>query len=278
MADITMLRRELVIGYLVAGFIAVFVKPSVWKVVFFQGHGFFTTLENVIVGPFIAVVSFVCSIGNVPLAAALWHADLSFGGVISFIFADLITLPLLLIYRKYYGTKLTLRLLATFWVVMAAAGLITELIFERAGWIPAQMHDDIVHVRFAWNYTTFLNFAFLLVLGVLYWLYRNREKFGGGQGYAIDPICGMQVRTSNAPASSVRDGERVYFCSDRCRERFEKGIPVAVADAIDPVCGMTADPAHAPSRVHDGITYYFCCDGCADAFAADPGRYLQTRT
>src|SRR5205085_1086804 len=113
MADITMLRRELVIGYLVAGAMAVFVHPSVWRVVFFQGHGFATTLENVIIGPFIAVVSFVCSIGNVPLAAALWHAKLGFGGVISFIFADLITLPLLLIYRKYYGTKLTLRLLAT---------------------------------------------------------------------------------------------------------------------------------------------------------------------
>src|SRR5713101_6683199 len=113
-ADITMLRKELLIGYGVAGFIAVYVSQEVWRAVFFQGHGFLTTLENAIVGPFIAIVSFVCSIGNVPLAAALWHGGLGFGGVIAFIFADLITFPLLLVYRKYYGTKLMLRLLAAF--------------------------------------------------------------------------------------------------------------------------------------------------------------------
>jgi uncharacterized membrane protein YraQ (UPF0718 family)/YHS domain-containing protein len=222
MADITMLRKELVIGYGVAGFIAVYVSTTIWNDIFFAGHGFLTTLENVIVGPFIAVVSFVCSIGNVPLAAALWHGGLSFGGVISFIFADLITFPLLLIYRKYYGTKLTIRLLVAFWAVMSAAGLVTELIFSGAGWIPMSGHGEAVHTRFSWNYTTFLNFAFLVVFGVLYWLYRNRERFGGGHGYAIDPVCGMQVQTDNAPASVVRDGERVYFCSDHCRERFER--------------------------------------------------------
>ena len=93
-------------GYLVAGFLAVLVPVSVWNDVFWTGHGFWTTLENVIVGPFIAIISFVCSVGNVPLAAALWHGGISFGGVISFIFADLITLPLLLIYRRYYGGRL----------------------------------------------------------------------------------------------------------------------------------------------------------------------------
>jgi hypothetical protein len=226
-ADITMLRKELVIGYGVAGFIAVYVTPSIWKAVFFEGHGFWTTLENVLVGPFIAVVSFVCSIGNVPLAAALWHGGLGFGGVISFIFADLITMPLLLIYRKYYGTNLTLRLLATFWVVMSAAGLVTELIFQGAGWIPHAAHGEIVHTRFSWNYTTFLNFVFLVVFGVLYWLYRNRERLGGGMGYALDPVCGMQVRTSDAPASVVHDGKRVYFCSDHCRERFVRSTSTA---------------------------------------------------
>ena len=220
MADFMMLRRELVIGYLVAGFIAVFVHPSIWHVVFFQGHGFATTLENVLIGPFIAVVSFVCSIGNVPLAAALWHARLGFGGVVSFIFADLITFPLLLIYRKYYGTKLTLRLVALFWFVMSAAGLITELIFRSSGWIPVRVPRAVVETHWQWNYTTFLDFAFLGVFAVLYWLYRNRERFGGGRGYAIDPMCGMQVRTADAPASVVRDGQRIYFCSDHCRERF----------------------------------------------------------
>jgi uncharacterized membrane protein YraQ (UPF0718 family)/YHS domain-containing protein len=225
MADIKMLRKELVIGYGVAGFIAVYVSHEVWNAVFFQGHGFWTTLENVIVGPFIAVVSFVCSIGNVPLAAALWHGGLGFGGVIAFIFADLITFPLLLIYRKYYGTKLTLQLFATFWVVMSAAGLITELLFDGIGWIPHAGHGEVVHSRFEWNYTTYLNFVFLIVFGLLYWLYRHRARLGGGQGYAIDPICGMQVQMANAPASTVRNGERVYFCSDHCRERFEKNAP-----------------------------------------------------
>jgi len=225
MADITMLRRELVIGYGVAGFIAVFVSSSIWRAVFFEGHGFLTTLENVLVGPLIAVVSFVCSIGNVPLAAALWHGGLGFGGVISFIFADLITLPLLLIYRKYYGTGLTLRLFATFWAVMSAAGLITELIFQGAGWIPHARGPAVAEAHFAWNYTTFLNIVFIAIFALLFWLHRNQARFGGGHGYAIDPMCGMQVRTANAPASATRNGERFYFCSDHCRQRFENRTP-----------------------------------------------------
>jgi YHS domain-containing protein/uncharacterized membrane protein YraQ (UPF0718 family) len=276
MADIKMLRRELVIGYVVAGFIAVYVSHEVWRAVFFQGHGFLTTLENAIVGPFIAVVSFVCSIGNVPLAAALWHGGLAFGGVIAFIFADQNTFPLLLIYRKYYGAKLALRLLVTFWIVMSAAGAVTELIFQGAGWIPQPAHGQVVHTRLEWNYTTFLNFVFLAVFGVLYWLYRNREKFGGGKGYAIDPICGMQVRTSDAPASTVRDGKRIYFCSDRCLERFERsGVtePVQPAGAVDPICGMSVDPSTAAAeRTHQGVIYWFCSEGCAQAFDADPAR------
>ena len=108
MADLKMLRRELVFGYVVAGFLTVLVPIHFWHSVFISGHGFWTSAENAVVGPFIAVISFVCSIGNVPLAAALWVGGISFGGVIAFIFADLITFPLLLIYRKYYGTRLTL--------------------------------------------------------------------------------------------------------------------------------------------------------------------------
>src|SRR5260221_2791 len=118
---------------LVAGFMAVLVAVGIWNDVFLHGHGFWTSLENVIVGPFIAVISFVCSIGNVPMAAALWHGGISFGGVISFIFADLIALPLLLIYRKYYGTALTVRLFVVFYAVMAAAGLVVEGLFALFG-------------------------------------------------------------------------------------------------------------------------------------------------
>jgi len=220
MADLTMLRKELVIGYGVAGFLAVLVPMDVWNNVFMTGHGFWTSLQNVIVGPFIAFISFVCSIGNVPMAAALWHGGISFGGVISFIFADLIALPLVLIYRKYYGRRLTLRLFFWFYAVMAAAGLATEGLFWAAGLIPTSRPDTVVTTQFEWNYTTFLNVVFLAIFGFLYWLYRNRERLGGGQGYAIDPVCGMQVQVANAPASAVRDDTTYYFCSDHCRERF----------------------------------------------------------
>jgi YHS domain-containing protein len=228
MADIKMLRKELVIGYVVAGFLAVMVPMRVWNDVFLSGHGFWTTLENAVVGPFIACISFVCSIGNVPMAAALWHGGISFGGVVSFIFADLIALPLLLIYRKYYGGRLALRLFLWFYVVMAVAGMITEGLFDVAGLIPRTRPRTIVATHFAWNYTTVLNIVFLGAFVVLYWLYRNRERLGGGKGYAIDPVCGMQVRTADAPATAVHRGQRFFFCSDGCRERFERSrVPAA---------------------------------------------------
>src|SRR5258708_1376505 len=163
MADLIMLRRELVIGYVVAGFLAVLVPDSLWNVVFFRGHGFGTSLENVIVGPFIAVISFVCSIGNVPLAAALWKGGISFGGVVSFIFADLISMPLILIYRKFYGWALTWRLGALMWTVMSIAGLLTEYLFIGAGLVPATRPLQVVEPAFHWNYTTLLNLSFLLL-------------------------------------------------------------------------------------------------------------------
>jgi uncharacterized membrane protein YraQ (UPF0718 family)/YHS domain-containing protein len=221
MADLTMLRRELLIGYTVAGFLAVVVPVHFWNTVFLHGHGFWTSLENVIVGPSIAIISFVCSIGNVPLAAALWRGGISFGGVVSFIFADLITFPLLLIYRRYYGTRLTLRMLVVFWGVMSAAGLFTEILFAAAGLIPATRPTVAAPTHFSWDYTTYLNIIFLALFGALYWAYRNRERLGGGGGYSLDPVCGMQVKTADAPASVQHQGALVFFCSDRCRQRFE---------------------------------------------------------
>ncbi len=220
MADLTMLRRELVAGYTIAGFLTVLVPTHVWNAVFIHGHGFWTSLENVLVGPFIAVLSFVCSIGNVPLAAALWKGGISFGGVVSFVFADLISFPLLLIYRKYYGYQLTLRILAGFWAVMAAGGLVVEALFSAAGLIPHNRSARIVTTAFRWNYTTVLNVVFLVVFAALYWLYRHRDRLGGGRGYAFDPVCGMQVRTEDAPARARHNRRTFYFCSDHCAERF----------------------------------------------------------
>ncbi|MBO0693106.1 MAG: permease, partial [Acidimicrobiaceae bacterium] len=214
MSDLTMLRKELVIGFTVAGFLTVLVPAHVWSDVFIRGHGFWTSLENAIVGPFVAIISFVCSIGNVPLAAALWKGGIAFGGVVAFVFADLITLPLLLIYRKQYGGRMALRMLAVFWAVMSAAGLATEYLFRAFGWLPTVKAGQVVGDTLRWNYTSVLNIIALIAFASLYWLYRNRERYGGGTGYARDPVCGMQVETANAPAGRVHDGRHFYFCSE----------------------------------------------------------------
>jgi hypothetical protein len=243
MSDLTMVRRELLIGYTVAGFLAVLVPTSVWQGVFITGHGFWTSVENAIVGPFIAIISFVCSIGNVPLAAALWSGGISFGGVIAFIFADLIAFPLLLIYRRYYGTRLMLRMLVVFWALMSTAGLLTELLFSAAGLVPTMRPTTIAPAHFSWNYTTYLNLIFLVLFGVLYWIYRNRERLGGGGRYARDPVCGMQVEKAHAPASRDRDGQQYSFCSDRCAERFD-------ADGAGSTTTIRGGEVHDATRAH----------------------------
>jgi uncharacterized membrane protein YraQ (UPF0718 family) len=126
----------------------------------------------------IAVLSFVCSIGNVPLAAVLWNGGMSFGGVMAFIFADLIVLPILNIYRKYYGGKVSLFLFATFYVAMAAAGLIVDLVFEALGLVPTHRNARVVEASIQLNYTTVLNLIFLILAAVLVWRFM---KTGGPQ-------------------------------------------------------------------------------------------------
>ena len=301
MSDLTMLRKELVLGFGIAGFLTSLVPAAVWSDVFIRGHGFWTSLENAVVGPFVALISFVCSVGNVPLAAALWKGGITFGGVVAFIFADLIALPLLLIYRKQYGSAIALRMLALFWLVMAAAGLATEYLFKALGWIPTAKPGPVVGDTVGWNYTTMLDVISLVAFAGLYWLYRSRERFGGGERYAKDPVCAMQVEIAHAPASTVRDGRRIYFCSEHCQHRYDANpdryviddrIPEADAeshahihngrhdngahlDTLDPVCGMTVDPQHAGAQItHLGRTLSFCCSGCADAFRSNPDGYL----
>jgi YHS domain-containing protein/uncharacterized membrane protein YraQ (UPF0718 family) len=279
MADLVMLRKEMIVGYLVAGFLAVLVPTSLWNAIFFHGHGVLTSIENVIVGPLIAILSFVCSIGNVPLAAALWKGGISFGGVVSFIFADLITLPLLLIYRRFYGWRMAIRILAVFWLVMAVAGLATEFLFKVAGLVPAVHPAEVVEPSFQWNYTTYLNIVFLGIFGVLFWLYRNRERLGGGARYAIDPVCGMQVERQLAPASMRSGDQTYYFCSDRCHDRFVANPMrrTSMSEQIDPICGMTVEPETAAAkREYAGKTYYFCGPGCAKAFDLKPEAFADT--
>jgi hypothetical protein len=143
--DLTMLRRELLLGFVVAGFLSVHVPTSWWRHIFLSGTSWYDVLENVVVAPLVAVVSFVCSVGNIPLAAALWVHGVAFGGVIAFIFADLVTLPLLLIYRRFYGTNAALRLFALLWLVMSTSGFIVDILVRHAHLLPHTRHEPALH-------------------------------------------------------------------------------------------------------------------------------------
>jgi uncharacterized protein len=159
--------RDLILGLLIAGAIAAWVPESFWQHFFFVDHPVLSTLWGPIVGPVVAIVSFVCSIGNVPLAAVLWNGGISFGGVVAFIFADLLILPILNIYRKYYGTAMMLTLLGTFYAAMVVAGYLVELVFGAASLIPSQRSATVMHAGISLNYTTWLNIAFLALATVL---------------------------------------------------------------------------------------------------------------
>jgi len=221
-SDLTMLRKELVIGFAVAGFASALVPVWFWRSLFTTGHGFWSSLENVVLGPFLALISFVCSIGNVPLAAALWRGGISFGGVVAFVFADLITLPLLVIYRKYFGIRLTLRLLAAFWVTMSCAGLATEYLFRAVGMVPTTSHHEVTVTHAGANYTTVLNVVAAIGFGVVYWLYRSgkQRRAEPTSPYAKDVVCGMQVEKASAPAHATVGSVSFFFCSDHCRSAF----------------------------------------------------------
>ena len=222
-SDLTMLRKELVIGFVVAGFLSALVPTSFWRSIFLTGHGFWSSLENVVLGPFLAIISFVCSVGNVPLAAALWQGGISFGGVVAFVFADLITLPLLAIYRKYFGTAIAVRLLAVLWATMTVAGLAVEYLFRAVGIHDPARPTTVVRTGFEWNYTTVLNIVALMGFAVVYTLYRRRDT--SDSRFAKDPVCGMQVEIANAPASRAGDGTTFWFCSDHCAHRFDADRP-----------------------------------------------------
>jgi uncharacterized membrane protein YraQ (UPF0718 family) len=160
---------DIVGGLLIAGALAAWVPDEFWRSFFIVDHPLLATLWGPIVGPLVAVISFVCSVGNIPLAAVLWNGGISFGGVIAFIFADLIVLPILNIYRKYYGLKMAAILFITFYAAMAAAALIVELIFEALGLVPSQRNAGVVEASITWDYTTWLNIAFLILAGFLVW-------------------------------------------------------------------------------------------------------------
>jgi uncharacterized protein len=160
---------DIVGGLLIAGALAAWVPKEFWQAFFFTDHPLLAKLWGPLIGPLVAIISFVCSVGNIPLAAVLWNSGISFGGVIAFIFADLIVLPILDIYRKYYGLRMAGFLLATFYASMAAAAFIVEILFGLSGLIPTQREAVIVEASITWNYTTWLNIAFLALALLLIW-------------------------------------------------------------------------------------------------------------
>ncbi len=158
---------DIALGFLIAGALAAWVPESFWQAFFLTNNPTLARIEGPLIGPIVAIVSFVCSVGNVPLAAVLWRGGISFGGVVSFIFADLIVLPVLDIYRRYYGTKVMLYILGTFYVTMTVAGYIVELLFGGLGIVPPSRAVGAITEGVQWNYTSFLNIVFLALAAVL---------------------------------------------------------------------------------------------------------------
>lgn len=158
---------DIVLGLLIAGALAAWVPDSFWRAFFFSSNPTIAKIEGPLVGPLVAIISFVCSVGNVPLAAVLWKGGIGFGGAVSFIFADLIILPILDIYRKYYGWKVMGYILLTFYVTMVAAGYIVELLFGALGITPQNRNVVAITEGIQWNYTTILNIIFLVLAAVL---------------------------------------------------------------------------------------------------------------
>lgn len=228
--DWEMLWKEIGGGFLIAGFIAL-LPASFFNELFVTDAPTAPRLLENVVGVLIAVLSFVCSVGNVPLAAVLWAGGISFSGVIAFIYADLIVIPIILIYVKYYGWRMTSRMVAIMFATMAGAALIVDGIFDGAGLIPGERPDieSITARGIEWNYTTFLNVAFFLIAGALVWLTVRRG--------ARDPVCGMTVDRFKTRFRSAYGGRTHFFCGQGCKTSFD----------ADPERYLTpgAEPAHA---------------------------------
>jgi len=212
--DWEMLWKEITGGFVIAGFIALLPMSFFNGLFLTHSSGAAQLAENVLVGPVVAALSFVCSVGNVPLAAVLWAGGISFSGVIAFIYADLIIVPIVLIYGRYYGWRLTWYLVGIMFGTMVAAALAVDGLFSAAGIVPKHRPsiDSITSRGVSWNYTTFLNIVFLAVAAALVALTVRRG--------ARDPMCGMTVDRST-PFQSDFEGRTVYFCGPGCKERYD---------------------------------------------------------
>jgi uncharacterized membrane protein YraQ (UPF0718 family)/YHS domain-containing protein len=224
--DWQMLWKEIALGFLIAGFIALLPMDFFNALFLTDTGGWVQTLENVLVGPLVAVLSFVCSVGNIPLAAVLWAGGISFAGVIAFIYADLIIIPLILIYRRYYGWRLAWKLVPIMFGAMVVAALAVDGIFSWTGLIPSTRPsiDSVTERAIGWNYTTFLNILFTLVFLALFALTFRRG--------ARDPVCGMTVDRGKA-VSLEHGGKRYFFCGPGCRAKFEGATPASAEAAAE---------------------------------------------
>ena len=213
--DWQMLYREITVGFFLAGFIAQLGDG------FFNGlflkhvGGALSAIENVIVGPIIAVLSFVCSVGNVPLAAVLWSGGISFAGVLAFLFADLIVLPIVAIYRKYYGGRYALRIVALMFITMVLAALVVDGLFSAVGLVPTgpRPSRSAIFGTITVNYKLALNVLGIVVFAALFWLTQRRG--------VTDAVCEMRVDRLNALRADYLGGA-YFFCSSDCRDAFER--------------------------------------------------------
>jgi uncharacterized protein len=211
--DWQMLYKEIALGFLLAGVVAQLGDDFFNGLFVTDAPSALSALENVIVGPLIAVLSFVCSVGNVPLAAVLWSGGISFAGVLAFLFADLIVLPIVAIYRKYYGTQFALRIVALMLITMMVAALAVDGLFSVLGLIPTgpRPTKSDVFGSIQLDYKLVLNVLATVVFAALFALTARRG--------ATDPVCGMKVDRARA-LTAQRDGQTFYFCSEHCRAQF----------------------------------------------------------
>jgi uncharacterized membrane protein YraQ (UPF0718 family)/YHS domain-containing protein len=234
--DWQMLWKEITLGFLLAGFIAQLGNGFFEHLFIHNAPAPLPTIENVLIGPIIAVLSFVCSVGNVPLAAVLWSGGISFAGVLAFLFADLIVLPILLIYRKYYGIRFTVQITALMLVTMVIAALIVNGVFSALGLIPTGPRPTRADIfsSIQVDYKLALNVLGFAIFTALFWLTKRRG--------ATDPVCGMKVDRDKALTLAL-GGKTYYFCSEHCMHEFG-------ADQIkDPRTATRAERTH-PAHAH----------------------------
>jgi uncharacterized protein len=213
-SDWQMLWKEITLGFLLAGFVAQLGNGFLQQLFVRDAPAPLPAIESVIVGPIIAVISFVCSVGNVPLAAVLWSGGISFAGVLAFLFADLIVIPILLIYRKYYGVRFTVRIAVLMFVTMVIAALIVNGIFSALGLVPSGPRPTRADIfsSIQINYKFALNVLGLAIFGAFFWLTARRG--------ASDPVCGMRVDRDKALRLD-QGGQTHYFCSEHCLHAYQ---------------------------------------------------------